>query len=202
MLNSTPARSGRRRGSSGTREAILRAARSAFARTGYVGASIRGVAAKARVDPGLVVHFFGTKAGLFAASLQLPFDPAELEAVLVGDRKTLGRRIATFYLQTIFRDGAQTVQSLLRSAVSHPEAAAILKRAIETNVVRLLERRFPGPDTALRGELVASHMMGLFLARRILRVAPIASIPDQELIEMVAPALQHYLAPLFTRSRR
>jgi AcrR family transcriptional regulator len=202
VLNSTRTRSGRRRGSTGTREAILRAARNAFARTGYGGASIRGVAAKARVDPGLVVHFFGTKAGLFAASLQLPFDPTELEAVLEGDRKTLGRRIATFYLKTIFRDGAQTVQSLLRSAVSHPEAAAILKAAIETNVVRLLERRFPGPDTALRGELVASHMMGLFLARRILRVAPIASIPDQELIEMVAPALQHYLAPLLKRSRR
>jgi AcrR family transcriptional regulator len=202
VLNSTRTRTGRRRGSTGTREAILRAARSAFARTGYGGASLRGVAAKAGVDPGLVLHFFGDKAGLFAASLQLPFEPSELEAVLEGDTSKLGRRIATFYLKRIFRDGAQTVQSLLRSAVSHPAAAAILKATIETNVVKVLERRFPGPETALRGELVASHMMGLFFARRILGVAPIASIPDEELIELVAPALQHYLEPVVKRRRR
>lgn len=202
MLNSSRARTGRRRGTTGTREAILKAARSAFARKGYTGASLRGVAAKAGVDPGLVVHFFGSKAGLFAASLQLPFYPEELEATLSGDPRKLGRRIATFYLERIFRDGAQAAQSLLRSAVSHPEAAAMLKRAIESNVVKLLEQRFPGPETALRGELVASHMMGLFVARRILGVSPIASIPDEELIDLVAPVLQHYLAPLVRRRRR
>ena len=193
MLNSKRNRTGRRRGSTSTREAILRAARRAFARTGYGGASMRGVAAKAGVDPGLVLHFFGDKAGLYAASLRLPFEPEELEAVLEGDTSKLGRRIANFYLKRIFRDGAQTVQSLLRSAVSHPDAAAILKRTIETNVVKVLERRFPGPETALRGELVASHMMGVFLARHILRVEPIATLPEDELIDRVAPALQHYL---------
>src|SRR5437762_3570850 len=82
---------------------------------------------------------------------------------------------------------AQTVQSLLRSSVTNREAAAILRGVIESTAIALLERLIPGPQTALRGELVASHMMGLFLARHILQVEPIASLSDDELIELVSP---------------
>ena len=192
MLNS---KTGRRRGETSTRAAILKAARDIFARKGYDGATYRAVAAQARVDPNLVVHFFGSKAALFEASLELPVDLDELEAVLRGERRTLGRRIATFYLQRVFHHRAQTVQSLLRSCVSNSEAAAILRRVIETTAVALLQRVLPGPEAALRGELVASHMMGLYFARHILRVAPIASVSEERLIELVAPALQHYLTP-------
>ena len=192
MVNS---RTGRRRGETSSRAAILKAARDLFARKGYQGATFRAVATRARVDPRLVVHFFGSKAGLFEASLELPFQLDELEAVLRGDRKRLGRRIAAFYLQRVFHDRAQTVQSLLRSCVSNPEAAAILRRTIESTAVVVLKNALPGPEAALRGELVASHMMGLFFARHILGVAPIASVSEERLIELVAPALQQYLTP-------
>ncbi len=52
-----PRRSGRRAGESGTREAILAAARAQFAARGYDGATIRAIAAAAAVDPALVHHF-------------------------------------------------------------------------------------------------------------------------------------------------
>src|SRR5258706_8311181 len=203
MLNSTALRrSGRRRGtSSGTRAAILKAARASFARRGYDGTTFRGVAGKAGVEPARAVHFCGSKADLFAASLELPFRPEELEEVLSGNRATLGRRIAGFYLKRIFHERAQTVQSLLRSSVTNKEAAAILRGVIESTAVALLERLIPGPQSALRGELVASHMMGLFLARKILQIQPIASLPDDRLIDLVAPALQHYLTPRAKRGR-
>jgi AcrR family transcriptional regulator len=192
-------RTGRRRGETRSREAILEAARAIFAKKGYDGATFRAVAAKAGVDPRLLVHFFGSKAGLFEASLTLPVQPDELQEVLSGDRRTLGRRIAAFYVRRVFHDRAQTVQSLLRSCVSNPEAAAILRRAIETTALAFVQQLFPGPETALRAELVASHMMGLFLARHILGVAPLAQLSDDRLIELVAPALQQYLTP---RGRR
>ena len=177
--------------------AILRAAQRLFAQRGYGGTSVRAVAARARVDPALVLHFFGSKAELFANSLELPLDPAEIEALLQGDRQGHGRRLAEFYFRRIFRDRRDTVLSLLRSAVSNPEAAAMLRRAIEGTAIAALERLFPGEEAALRGELCASHMMGLFLARHILGVEPLAGEDDERLIEAVAPALQHYLtAPL------
>ena len=196
-------KTGRRPGSRDSRAQILRTAQKLFARRGYDGTSVRSVAASAGVDPKLVQHFFGTKGELFAQSLQLPVDPAELMQLLTGDRRTLGRRIAEFYFRRVFRERAETVQSLMRSAVTHPQAAAMLRRAIEGTIVALLVQLFPGEEPALRGELVASHMIGLFLARHILHIEPLASESEERLIEMVAPALQHYLDdPLPPRQRQ
>src|SRR5207244_1027279 len=65
-------RSGRRGGDSGTKEAILAAARARFGDLGYDRATIRGIAADAGVDAALVHHFYGTKDQLFAAAMRLP----------------------------------------------------------------------------------------------------------------------------------
>ena len=71
------ARTGRRAGDSGTKAAILAAARAQFAAHGYDGATIRAIAAAAGVDPALVHHFYGSKESLFAAVMQLPVVPGE-----------------------------------------------------------------------------------------------------------------------------
>ncbi len=90
------ARTGRRPGDSGTRAAILDAARRAFAERGYDLASIRAVAEVAGVDPALVRHYFGSKEGLFVAAMELPVDPTELvRMLLAGDREHIGERIAS-----------------------------------------------------------------------------------------------------------
>lgn len=195
MLNSSSrARTGRRAGNGDSRGAILRSARRLFAQRGYDATSVRAVAAKAKVDPALVLHFFGSKSELFAASLELPVAPADVGELLQGDRETLGRRLAELYLQRVFREGRATVLSLLRSCVSNPEAAAMLRRTIQGTVVAMLEQRFPGEEGALRGELCASQMMGLFLARHILQVEPLAAEDESRLVEIVAPVLQRYLS--------
>jgi AcrR family transcriptional regulator len=201
VLNSAKPRTGRRPGASDSRGRILRAAQRLFAERGYDATSVRGVAARARVDPALVLHFFGSKAELFAASVELPLDPAELEAFFEGERENLGRRLAGFYFHRIFRERRETVLSLVRSAVSNPEAAAMLRRAVEGTVVAVLERTVIGEEAALRGELCASHMMGLFLARHILGVEPLASEDEERLIDAVAPVLQHYLTSPLPRGR-
>ena len=51
-------RTGRRPGDSGTRRAIIEAARSKFAERGFEGATIRVIAQEAKVDPALIHHFF------------------------------------------------------------------------------------------------------------------------------------------------
>jgi AcrR family transcriptional regulator len=79
------ARTGRRPGISGSREAILAAARTSFADQGYDGTTIRGIARHAGVDPALVRHYFGTKEQLFAAALEFPFEPAAVLPTVLGD---------------------------------------------------------------------------------------------------------------------
>src|SRR5215831_16860854 len=82
-------RTGRRAGDSGTREAILQAARAQFAEHGYDGATIRAIAAAAGVDPALVHHFYGSKESLFAAAMQLPVVPSEvISAIMAGHEQT------------------------------------------------------------------------------------------------------------------
>ena len=51
-----------------TEATILEAARELFAADGFERTTIRGVAARAGIDPALVMQHFGSKEGLFAAS--------------------------------------------------------------------------------------------------------------------------------------
>lgn len=50
-------------------ERLLTVATSAFASRGYAGTSVRTIAAAAQVDPALVIHQFGSKAGLWHAAV-------------------------------------------------------------------------------------------------------------------------------------
>jgi TetR/AcrR family transcriptional regulator len=49
---------------------LLKAGQSAFARHGFEGASLRGIAAAAGVDPALAVHHFGSKEALGEAVIE------------------------------------------------------------------------------------------------------------------------------------
>ena len=204
MLSSSAARrTGRRSGGTSTREAILGSARRLFAEKGFEGATFRAVARAARVDPALVVHFFGSKEELFAQSLELPYTPEEIQQALKGPEAGLGRRVAQLYLRKIFHERSATVLSLLRASVTNPRAAAMLRRALEGFAAAIFQPLLPrSKDALLRGELAASHMMGLFLARRVLGVQPLADEDDERLIDAVAPALQLYLTGPLPRRRR
>ena len=132
-MNSAKPRTGRRPGGKDSRGAILKAAQRLFAERGYDATSVRAVAARARVDPALVLHFFGSKAELFAGSLQLPLDPAEVEALLQGDRATLGRRLAEFYLNRVFRERRHDLQP--SPVVTDPQTGTVGEIVQETFVV-------------------------------------------------------------------
>jgi len=49
------------------------------------------------------------------------------------------------------------------------------------------------PDIALRAQLVASQLLGLALARYLLRLEPLASLPAADVVAAVGPTLQRYL---------
>src|SRR5215218_8766140 len=167
------ARTGRRPGVSGTREAILDAARRAFAERGYQRATIRDVARLAGVDPALVHHYFGTKQELFVAAVRLPVNPVEqLTAVLAAQSPLL---------------------ALIRSAVTDEQAAALLREFITEEVLGPIAGRLGSPDARLRATLVGSQLIGLAMARYIIRVEPLASTPSAEVAAAVGPTVQRYL---------
>jgi AcrR family transcriptional regulator len=182
---------GRRPGSSGTREAILAAARGRFAEVGYERTRVRDVAADAGVDAALVHYFFKSKDGLFAATLELPFLPAEVIApVLAEGVDGLGERMARRML-TVWDENRPALLALVRSASSHPGAALALREFVLSEIVGRLSAALGGDQ--LRATLVASQVVGLIGARYVAQVEPLASLDREELVALVAPTLQRYI---------
>ena len=68
-------RPGAPRRSDATRAAILAAARERFAADGYERATIRAIAADAKIDPSMVMRYYGNKEKLFAAAADVRARP-------------------------------------------------------------------------------------------------------------------------------
>jgi AcrR family transcriptional regulator len=189
------ARTGRRPGASGTREAILGAARRAFAEQGYQRATIRGVAELAGVDPALVHHYFGTKQDLFVAAVRLPVNPVEqLAAVLAAEPDQVGQRLVETFLSIWDHAAGQSpLLALIRSAVADEQAAALLREFITEEVLGPIADRVGSPDAQLRATLAGSQLIGLAMARYIIRVEPLASAPPGQVAAVVGPTVQRYL---------
>lgn len=185
-----------------TRGAILQAARAEFARAGYDGASLRGIARLAGVDPALVHHYFGGKVELFAQSvvvLTLTEPPQQLvERVLEGPREHVGRRGVEVFLALWDTQGDRFV-ALIRSAAASEVIARglreFLAREIFGRIARAVDPGAGEGELSARAGLAAAQMMGLALARYVVRVPGVADAPPELLVDRVGPALQGYLLP-------
>jgi AcrR family transcriptional regulator len=187
------ARPGRRPGQTETRDHILAAARARFASHGYDGATIRGIAADAGVNPALIHHFFGTKEQVFVAALHLPIDPALIVPVLVdGPRSEFGSRMVRFFL-TVWGNPATRAPflALIRSVVSNEQAVRMLREFLGRAVLAKVADGLGIPR--LRMAAAAAHMIGIAMLRYIVELEPLSTATDDEIVTMVAPVIQHYI---------
>jgi AcrR family transcriptional regulator len=187
---------GRRPGTSGTREAILAAARRQFAERGYDRTSLRAIAAEAGVDPGLVTHFFGSKQRLFVEVVEFPLDPAEtLPEVFSGDPATIGRRLAELLVSLLESPDARArIIGIVRAAASEPEAARMVRELLMREIWAPAAELLGVDDAELRMNLVGSQVVGVVMARYVVGAEPLASLPAEKLVDAIGPTLQRYLA--------
>ncbi|WP_046302088.1 TetR family transcriptional regulator [Mycobacterium sp. UM_Kg27] len=188
-------RPGRPSGGSDNREKILSAARELFARNGFANTSIRAVAAAAGVDAALVHHYHGTKQQLFAAAVELPIDPM---AVLGPLRETpverLGRTLPELLLPLWDSQAGTGVIAAMRSMLTgteEPLARSFFRDIVIAELAPRIDE--PSGTGVLRAEFAASQLMGVVVARYIVGLEPIASLPAREVVAMIAPTLQRYL---------
>jgi AcrR family transcriptional regulator len=188
------ARTGRRPGAGGTREKILTAARTQFARHGYEAATIRGIANAARVDPKLVLHYFDTKEGVFEAAMDFPFDPGQaLPKLLEPGLDGLGTRMALFFLEIWDSPAGARAHALLRSVVATETAAALMRDFASREILGRLAEKLELDHPQLRASMVASQLVGIAILRYVVKVEPLASAPPAALAELIGPTLQRYL---------
>lgn len=189
------ARTGRRPGQADTRARILAAARATFGEAGYDGATIRVVAARAGVDPALVHHYYGTKQRLFVAAMELPPDIQAVFPELASvPPEQIGERLANVILNLWDSPLILPVfLGLVRSATTDAVAAEMFRKVLAEGPLLAMARTANQPDADLRVLLVGSHLVGLAMARYVIKAEPLASTPLDVLARAIAPTLQRYL---------
>lgn len=190
-----PRRPGRRPGASGTREAIRDAAARRFNREGFGATTVRAVATDAGVDPALVMHYFSSKQGLFAAAMDFPIDPETLvPRLLAPGVDGLGHRVITHLLAVVDELGpANPMLGLLRSATGHPAAARMLREFLGEAILDRIAAAVESDRPRLRAELCASQIVGVLVARQILELPELAATDRVTLAAAYGPTLQRYL---------
>ncbi|WP_307827442.1 TetR family transcriptional regulator [Planomonospora sp. ID82291] len=186
-------RPGRRPGSADTRGEILAAARRTFAEKGFDKATVRGIAREAGVDPALVHHYFAGKEGVFVAAMELPIVPDEVvPQILTGPRGEMGERLVRFILTvTSDAEARQPLLALVRTAMTNDRAAGMIREFMTHALLLRVAEALDIPP--IRMEAAFAQLFGVVLARYVLRLEPLASAGTEELVALLAPAIQRYL---------
>ena len=191
-----PLRRGRRSGGSDSRELILATARRLFAEHGFDGTSLRQVAREAEVDPAMVHHFFKGKDELFAQSIELPADPDEVLAGVESlDPSQRSEAIVRAVLRLWESPAQHGLVAFVRGTIGSKAKTALLREMVARTILSRVTAGLPGSleEAKMRGNLVATQMVGLMLMRYVVRLEPLASASQDEVVRLVAPNVQHYL---------
>ncbi|SEB06440.1 TetR/AcrR family transcriptional regulator [Leifsonia sp. 21MFCrub1.1] len=160
---------------------ILEAAQAEFGAHGEEGATIRGIARRAGVDPSLVLQHYGSKQGLFALAVRPALDltadgvPAHLAEVI----------------ESRLRELSPATRALMRSMLTSPEAAGVMRDYLQERTENLA-RTLPGDDPELRAAAIVSSILGITIARHFLDLAPLKEADEAR----IAALTTAWLAPL------
>jgi AcrR family transcriptional regulator len=169
---------------------ILDAARALFADNGYDGASIRDIAARAAIDPAMVIRYFGSKDELFARAAVIDLQLPRLDKIAPAD---VGTALIRHFLA--LWEGAEAnpgLRVLLKSAAMNDFATRKVQEIFMSQVLPVLAHADGDRRAAEQAALIASQLLGLALCRYILKLPPMVEMAPEQLIAAVGPTLQRY----------
>ncbi|WP_020673956.1 TetR/AcrR family transcriptional regulator [Amycolatopsis nigrescens] len=189
-----PGRPGRWRSGAESKQRILETARELFGRHGYGGTTVRAIATAAGVDSAMVFYFFGTKQGLFAAVIEMSGNvPPAIESIFTGGLDRIGERIVRTLVANLDKSDRTPLVMLTRSAPTDEQSEALLREFIDREITDRLAAMLDTPDAAVRAGMVNVQILGIAVARYIVRIEPIASSSADELVTWFGPLVQHCL---------
>ena len=181
-MTDVPVRVSRASKRSQTETRILDAARRAFAEHGYERTTIRGVAGVAKVDPGLVIHYFSSKDELFQKAALTPGGTA------VGGTAD---EVAEALLASLTgRLDAEPTASLvlLRSMLTHHEAREGV-RGLVAEQLEQVSRAIGSEDAGLRASLVSATILGVIVGRHLLEFDWLKDASPEQIVGLLRPAI-------------
>lgn len=175
-----------------TESGILAAARELFSEVGFERATIRAVAARAGVDPALVMQYFGSKEQLFAEAARWP---SEQETVLGAAREDLPAAALTDVFTRFEGAGREAAVTLMRNCLTHPAAAAVMRDEVMCERAAGVARTLGGDDAELRAGLIGACLMGLGMARYLIELPAVAAASQEDVQRLMEPVLRALVDP-------
>jgi AcrR family transcriptional regulator len=171
-----------------TEAAILSAARALFAEFGYERSTIRRIAEAASVDPGLVMHYYGSKQRLFAlaaqyATVEVPDGSAQDMAASVLDM-----------LEDRLRAEPVASLAVLRSMLTNDSAAETYRNAAASRLEQMAAT-IPAENAALRAELITAIIHGVIMQRWMVGPNPLVEAAPEDVVALLRPCLDALIAP-------
>ncbi|MFE0738505.1 MULTISPECIES: TetR family transcriptional regulator [Streptomyces] len=177
------------RRSDATRAAILEAARERFASDGYERATIRAIARDAGIDPSMVMRYYGNKEGLFVAASAMDLSLPEFGSL---PARHAGTVLVQHFVDRWEQDDRLT--AMLRVGVTNEAGTARMHEIFAQGLGPLTRGVCPVPEEApRRAALVASQILGMALARYVLRLPPAVELTREEIVAWLGPTVQRYL---------
>jgi AcrR family transcriptional regulator len=177
------------RDSAASRAAIVTAARRRFAALGYERTTIRAVAAEARIDPAMVMRYFGSKENLFLLAADFDVRLPDLTGAAPG---TAGALLVGHFVDRWDTDPA--LAALLRAAATSETVAARVRGILAAQVGPAVAALCPDPvEAPLRAGLVAAQLLGMALCRFMLRLGAVTEMDRDAMVHWLGPTVQRYL---------
>lgn len=188
---------GRRKGNPDTRQEIMLTARELFARGGYDGTSLRAIATRAEVNVALIRYYFGTKEELFTAAVSPPIDLDAFVGTIITEPPEEWPVIMLTRLLTLMDTPLSAVViSNFRGAIREQRSSELIGRFMLEHVAKRAIAALPetvSGDREWRANVLASQIIGLIVARYIVRLEPLASASHGAVLATYVPALRRTL---------
>lgn len=173
-----------------TKEKLLSSARELFWTRGYSNVSVREIAKAAGVDAALVSRYFGSKEGLFEATLaEIP----PWNALEAPREELLTAAVASFsHPFDPDRDQANPFTMLLANIID-PEMSGTVRQMVKEALAEPLAEKLGGPNANTRAAMLLAALFGMALMRKNFQLE---SLSDKSVEEIEAQITQLATAAL------
>jgi len=151
---------------------------------------MRSIAREAGVDPSLISHYFGDKAQLLVATMQLPVNPIEKIAGVVADGPDgMAERLLRTFLNA-WDPHREVFSTLVRTTLGGGDTDAPMLQLARSVLIGSLLEVLEGDDRELRASFIASQLIGMATLRYVAKLDPLADAPIEDVVATYAPSMQ------------
>jgi AcrR family transcriptional regulator len=180
---SRPAAGRRRHDARASRQALLDAADALFHERGYDAATVRDIGERAGVDAALIARYFGSKEGLYLATLEqgrapMPNDPMDvLDRMLNRSEQRGSGPVPRAMVSPTLTDAMrEQIREIMRRRVVDPLAAQLGEHGV--------------PDARLRVELLVAMAIGVSLTRAGGTLPTLTDAPMDDVLTVLRPLVE------------